>query len=248
MAPRRGQTRDPLNHDAIVRKAIETIDTQGFAALTVRSLAAELSVSPMALYRHVRNKDELLLDVTDAMLAHAALPDPDNDWSVFLTEIASSLRRLFLQHPQLVETFARQPVTTPTARRRLEASLEVLRSAGFDDDQATRAYAAVHVYTVGFCGLEAARRAGTSNAPDLDERDETTKSDLADAHRGVRRPGPVRLRAGHHPLGAPPSARMTSTSRGGRSSPDHPALHLQARGAATRASHRNPVRSGISPR
>jgi hypothetical protein len=64
---------------------------------------------------------------------------------------------LFQRHPVAVEVFARQPVTTPAALARLAGALDVLQVAGFTRDDAVRAFAAVHTYTVGFCTLEAAR-------------------------------------------------------------------------------------------
>jgi AcrR family transcriptional regulator len=115
----------------------------------------------MALYRHVRNKDEILDAVTDTLLARLGLPPTParpGDWRGWLETAAESFRRLLVDQPLAIGVFARGPVTTPAARQRFATSIEVLTAAGFDHDGAVRAYAAVHTYTVGFCTLEASRR------------------------------------------------------------------------------------------
>ncbi|MGZ4684137.1 MAG: hypothetical protein ACXV8G_16895, partial [Acidimicrobiales bacterium] len=62
-----------------------------------------------------------------------------------------------------------RPVTTPVARARLAGTIAVLVAAGFDEADATRAYAAVHTYTIGFSALEAGRRGGATR-PDRPDR------------------------------------------------------------------------------
>lgn len=71
-----------------------------------------------------------------------------------------------------VALFTRRPVTTPAARQRLAAAVDVLSAAGFASDAAVRAYAAVHTYTVGFSALEAARRSAAVNRPDAGAPDD----------------------------------------------------------------------------
>jgi AcrR family transcriptional regulator len=152
-----------LTKEAIVEVALARADADGLASLSTRVLADELGVTPMALYRHVRNKDEIVDAVVDALLVRVGLPDvARSDWRAWLEELARSLRSLFLQQPVAIEGFTRQPVTTPAARARFAAGVGVLRDAGFGADDAVRAYAAVHTYTVGFCALEAARARGSS--------------------------------------------------------------------------------------
>ena len=124
----------------------------------MRRLAEELGVTPMSLYRYVESKDELLDVVVDALLEATRLPDElDNDWVAWLRESARRLRALLVASPVARDVFTRRPVTTPAALRRMEASLRVLTGDGFSAEAALRAYAAVHVYTIGFAALETAR-------------------------------------------------------------------------------------------
>src|SRR4051794_31564525 len=73
-ARRRSSPDAPLGTAAIVAAGIAVADAEGLAALSMRRVAAELGGAPMSLYRHVRDKDELLLQMMDAAIAEVALP------------------------------------------------------------------------------------------------------------------------------------------------------------------------------
>lgn len=150
-----------LTRDDVVRAAMGLADAEGLDGLSMRRLALELGVTPMALYRHVTNKDELLAEVVDVLLRDAGLPRaaPD-DWRGWLAGAAQQLRGLLLAHPGALGVFCRQPVTTPAFLERMHEGLGRLRSAGFEHERAVQAYAAVHTYTIGFCSLTAARSEG----------------------------------------------------------------------------------------
>jgi AcrR family transcriptional regulator len=126
---------------------------------SMRRLAAALDVSPMALYRHVSDKDEILLGLADKLLAAQTLPPTDSSWQDYLRQLAMLLRALLRSEPIVLEIFLRRPVASPAAQQRLAAAVAVLTDAGFDTAGSTRAYATVHTYTIGFCALEHARLA-----------------------------------------------------------------------------------------
>src|SRR5947199_6790884 len=73
--------RPPLTRPRVVRTALRLVDERGLATLTMRSLATELQVSPMALYNHVQDKDELLDLVLDLVLGEVELSAPAGDWA-----------------------------------------------------------------------------------------------------------------------------------------------------------------------
>ena len=145
-----------LTRDEIVEAALVHLRDSDLDSLTVRKLALDLQVSPMALYRHVASKDDILLAIVDAMLARQQLRLP-REPKAALTAVARSLRKLLTEHPALVRVYNRQPVASPAAVARLEATVEVLMRRGWTRHRAVQAYAAVHTYTLGFCTLEAAR-------------------------------------------------------------------------------------------
>ncbi len=129
-----------------------------FGEVTIRSLAAQLDVAPMSLYRHVRDKDDLLGEVVDRMLAAEWEPAADpTDVGSWLTEAAERLRHLLVGQPAALHVYLSGPVVSPAALRRMDAMLDVLDQAGLDATAARRAYAALHTYTVGFAALEASR-------------------------------------------------------------------------------------------
>jgi AcrR family transcriptional regulator len=158
VSPRRFQTSSPpLTRREIVDRAIHYADQGALDRLTIRRLADDLDVTPMALYRHVRDKDDLLEQVTDVLVARAGLPDPALDWEVCLATLAHSLRGVLRSQPAAVAAYARRPQTSAAALSRLEVGLASLHDAGFPPDKAVEAYAAVHTYTIGFCALESTR-------------------------------------------------------------------------------------------
>ena len=123
-------------------------------------------MTPMALYRHIRDKDDILEAVTDALLAASGLPDPSTSWAECLLELAISLRKMLRAHPPIVTLYTRRPLITPMAVARLDGGSGVLMAAGHTSDEADRIYAAVHTYTLGFCALEGGRHA--AGAPGTD--------------------------------------------------------------------------------
>lgn len=124
----------------------------------MRTLAADLGVSTMSLYGHVRDKDDLLDDVVDRLIATRWRPASDpGEWRGWIREAAERFRDLLISEPVVLHVFLAHPVVTPHAIERMESMLGVLSSAGLDHDEAERAYAAIHTYTVGFAALEASR-------------------------------------------------------------------------------------------
>jgi len=148
----------PLTRQAILDAAFRYARAGCLDRLTVRRLAEELDVTPMALYRHVRDKDDILESVADALLTDAGLPDPSAPWTDYLTDLAISLRGILQRHPPILALFTRRPLVTPMAITRLDAASSVLTRAGYSVRDARHVYAAVHTYTLGFCALERARR------------------------------------------------------------------------------------------
>lgn len=138
-------------------EALALVDAEGLDALSSRAVAQRLGVTPMALYRHVRDMDDLLGEAVDRLLADLGTPPASKDWRRWLERFASGLRRMLVDHPAALGLFHRQPVTSPAARARFRRAVAVLEDAGFSSQAAMDAYAAVHTFTIGFCGLEAGR-------------------------------------------------------------------------------------------
>ncbi len=138
---------------------MQVVESGGYQAMTIRSLAAELGVAPMSLYRHVKDKDDLLTEVVDRLLARSWRPRRRaTDWRAWTAEAAERLRQFLVDQPAALHVYLLGPVVSPAALARMQAMLQVLRSAGLDDEQAWHAYAALQTYTIGFAALQTSRR------------------------------------------------------------------------------------------
>jgi len=148
-----------ISRDQIVDAAIRSVRSSGgFEQMTIRSLASDLGVAPMSLYRHVRDKNDLLDEVVDRLLTRAWQPRADEgDWKAWISEAADKLRHFLVSQPAALHVYLTHPVVFPAAVARMEAAMAVLRRALGDEQSAQRAYAAIHTYTVGFAALEASR-------------------------------------------------------------------------------------------
>ncbi len=162
-------SRGSLTREHVVDVAVSLVRAGRYEEMSIRALAAELGVAPMSLYRHIRDRDDLLDEITDRLLAESWRPSASSDdWREWIVEAALRLRELLVSQPAVLHTYLAHPVTTGAARERMRTVLEVLASAGLSEDAAQRTFAALHTYTVGFSALEASRskRASASEAED----------------------------------------------------------------------------------
>jgi AcrR family transcriptional regulator len=124
----------PLGLDTIAAAGIRVADAEGLAALSMRRVAAELGAAPMSLYRHVRDKDELLLTMIDSAIAECPLPDDrPSSWREGLEIAARALWSTFRRHPWLPAALSlTRPQLLPGALAYSEWVLGVLSAAGMD--------------------------------------------------------------------------------------------------------------------
>ena len=108
-AARRGQA---LSLDRIVEAGIAIADADGIAALSMARLAERLGSAPMSLYRHVSNKDELLVFMMDA--APGPPPElPVGGWRAALEAWARALQEVYYAHPWILQVTAGRPPLEP---------------------------------------------------------------------------------------------------------------------------------------
>jgi AcrR family transcriptional regulator len=119
-----------LDRDAVLQAGLALADEAGLAAVTLRRLADRLAVTPMALYRHVAGKDDLLDGMADLLYAELDVPEPTGGWWEELAALARSTRRVLLAHPSAAPLFSR-PLAGPSSLRLGDALLETLQRAGF---------------------------------------------------------------------------------------------------------------------
>lgn len=173
--PRNPGQRAGLTRVRVLAAARELLAESGFEALTMRSLALRLDVSPNALYSHVESKTALIDDVLDDVLSEVKAPDSDiEDPSAGLQAIMASTYRVLLAHADLVPLFlARQGARGPNAQRLGEIVLTLLAREGVDGPGAREALRVLIVYTIGFTAF-------ATQAPLMPvDQQEPTTSELA---------------------------------------------------------------------
>src|SRR4029453_10397124 len=142
--------RHQLTRERVVAEALAVIAHDGVHALTMRSLAARLGVVPGALYRHVRNKQQLHDLVLDNVLAEVDVHlDPALGWTDQLTAVAHRLRRGVEDHPGVAGILKTRDPLGPHSLALAEAFLGPLRAAGFGDREAGLAFFLLVDYTIG---------------------------------------------------------------------------------------------------
>ncbi len=135
---------DRLSRATVAEYALKLADAEGLDGVTIRRLAQELGVTPMALYWHFKNKDELLLGIVDHVLAGVkATRDPADPWLRQLRAMVESLVAVMRAHPclsDLLQVVDKQQ--TESFARATNDALELLTRGGFDLDDAwwTAAY------------------------------------------------------------------------------------------------------------
>jgi AcrR family transcriptional regulator len=137
----KARKRRPLTPEAVVVAGLAIGDAEGLEAVSLRRIAAELGVTPMALYRYVGSKEELLDEMLDAVWGTVELPDPAaGDWWQGLATLARSIRAAFLSHPAAAAIAATRPGGGKNIVRVIEAILALLEGAGLDPERAARIY------------------------------------------------------------------------------------------------------------
>jgi TetR/AcrR family tetracycline transcriptional repressor len=131
--------RRPLDRERIVRAALALLDEVGLDELTMRRLAGRLDVKAASLYRHVRDKNELLVLLADEISGEIPLVRPTGAWRQQLNEVAWNVRRALLSHRDAARLLAITPPFGPRRLRHIEATLRILRTAGLSARDAARA-------------------------------------------------------------------------------------------------------------
>ena len=128
-----------LSKAAVVERALALADELGLEALTIRRLAQELGVTPMALYWHFRSKEELLAGLGDRVWAEIDVDiDAAADWPAQLRGLLESLVAMLRAHPSASQLLlAGEKMHGEASIMATETALAVLRRGGFTPEQAS---------------------------------------------------------------------------------------------------------------
>lgn len=150
MVPRNRGGRPPrLTLNDIITAGEGIVRSEGAAALTMRRLAKELDTSPMAMYRHVADKDQLLVLVLDRIVARIERPELPQDPRERLMLLWGLLHDELSQHPWAIDVLAAGDLMAPSVLWIVEDILTAFVDAGLELPEAAIAYRSVWHYTVG---------------------------------------------------------------------------------------------------
>ncbi|WP_405965322.1 TetR/AcrR family transcriptional regulator C-terminal domain-containing protein [Streptomyces sp. NBC_00723] len=129
------QSRPPLSRGRVLSAAVALADEGGVDALSMRNIAQALGVVPMALYKHVANKNELLDGMIDVLMDEIDPPADDTDWKSTVRRRVLSARRMLLRHPwapAVIESRTKARATpTPAVMAYLDSMIGIFRAGGF---------------------------------------------------------------------------------------------------------------------
>ncbi len=142
-------TRKPLSSARVLQAAVALADEAGLEAFSMRGLAQELGVVPMALYKHVANKEQLLDGMVDTVFSEIEIPSENLDWRSAMRRRAISTREALKRHSWAIGMMeSRHP--GPANLRNHNAVMGCLRKAGFPFEMAVHAYSVQDAYIYGF--------------------------------------------------------------------------------------------------
>jgi AcrR family transcriptional regulator len=136
--------------DQVVAAAVMIVNREGADALSIRRLAAECQLSPMAIYRHVRDKDELLDRVVEAAIA-TALPKVSRDgaWQDRVRDLFRGMRQTMLEHPGVAMISVTRPTPVAAVGRFYDEVIAALLDGGCSATEAVHAFDTLLLFTFG---------------------------------------------------------------------------------------------------
>lgn len=150
LAKPRSKARPRLSRERVLRAAMGHADKGGIETLTMRRLAEVLGVAPMALYRHVANKDDLIDAMVDLVFSEIGLPSSGADWKTAMRQRAISLRDVLSRHRWAIGLMESRRNPGPANLRHHDAVIGSLRQGGFSVAMTAHAYSVLDGYIYGF--------------------------------------------------------------------------------------------------
>ncbi len=143
-----------LNKDGILAKATALMKHRGIKAVTVRGLAEELNVTPMAIYKHFENKDDLLSSLLESFIANAdVLPKTPLSWDRWLHHVGKAMWTALTTEPGWMALITASRVRIGGVKV-LAACMDVMEDAGFSAEQAMEAFFSIVHVSVGSACLQ----------------------------------------------------------------------------------------------
>ncbi|MBU2662821.1 TetR/AcrR family transcriptional regulator C-terminal domain-containing protein [Actinoplanes bogorensis] len=154
-----------LSREQIVRAAMEILDSEGLAGLSMRRLGTRLGAGATSLYWHVAHKDELLELVVDEVLGEVYVPEPgDASWRTGASIVAAGMHTAFMRHSWVLGLLGRHPTLGPNAMRLSERCVALFTAAGFEGMAVSHASAVLFSHAIGSATSNAAIRSALTRS------------------------------------------------------------------------------------
>jgi TetR/AcrR family tetracycline transcriptional repressor len=185
MSPRTDTAaRERLSRDAIAAGALALADSEGLDAVTIRRLAADHSVTPMALYWHFTDKDAVLDGIAERIFASVVLPEAtDAPWDQQLRAVLDALLAAVRPHPLAADLLAPRVMASEPGLVLAERAIGLLRSAGFPAAQASETAAFLLCSIVTLVTSEPGSKAIAGAGSDALYREKRARLDSLDPQR-----------------------------------------------------------------
>ena len=144
------KARVPLSRERILGTAVEFADREGADSLSMRRLAQELDVVPMALYKHLANKGEMLDGMLDVVVGEIDPARTDTDWKTAVRDRILSARRALLRHPWASRVMESRTQPTPVVMAYMDSMIGMFIAGGFSIDLTHHAMHAMGSRLMGF--------------------------------------------------------------------------------------------------
>jgi AcrR family transcriptional regulator len=158
-----------INREAVLDATLALAEERGLDAVSMRAVAARLGVTPMALYRHVGDKQGLLDGLVERLLDELPAPDASLAPEERLAAMARALRETAQRHPDVFVMLLRRPATTPASLRARERVYAALGDAGVPEELVPRVERLLSTFMLGFAASEAGGRFAQHSSDVLDE-------------------------------------------------------------------------------
>lgn len=142
--------RGRLSRELVVESAIALADEHGIESISMRRLATQLGVDPMSLYRYVRDKDDLLAAMADAVVVAIGAVPPGGQWAQRMRRLILAARAQMLLHPWCVRVIEDRADPTPAGLVHMNAVVGVLLDGGFTLELAHHALHVLGSRVLGF--------------------------------------------------------------------------------------------------
>lgn len=167
-AARPRRARDSLSRDIIVAAADRVVEREGLDRLTFQSIGEELGAHPTSIYRHFRDKDELLLALIDTLRARSYSGGmvATDDWMADLRTQAHLIHDHYMRYPEFALQMA---LRRPTDFASMEFSIGALRRGGYGPELAALYARALGQLIRSASSIQAALTALPADVQDADE-------------------------------------------------------------------------------